>query len=235
MPAQEEYLRNIKLMHVVFCISCIALMAASIWAVAYDYDDEWREIQRVGLKAAAQQVRDEERALKTDRFVADKKAREQAVSKAAEQLNSQRSQIGELEGKLNHSKGRVDLLTQETKFQGAKRDAARANLGLLIRDGYTEADERYLAAQKKFDAEQARYDAMSIELQEIQADYQALQSQLAALTKTRDDAEAELKALTVKEDQLAKALHQVDPQDPLAAAKWDFMEWPIIEGFNSHL
>ena len=40
-------------------------MAASIWAVVYDYDDEWREIQRVGLKAAAQQVRDEERALKT--------------------------------------------------------------------------------------------------------------------------------------------------------------------------
>jgi hypothetical protein len=46
MPATDDYLRNIKTMHKVFCLSAVVLLACTVWMMWADYADEWRGYQR---------------------------------------------------------------------------------------------------------------------------------------------------------------------------------------------
>ena len=36
MPADDSFFRNLKRMHVVFAVSCIALLAVTIWMLGWD-------------------------------------------------------------------------------------------------------------------------------------------------------------------------------------------------------
>ena len=57
MPATESYLRNIKSMHQVFCLSAVVLLVCTVWMMWADYDDEWRGYQRKALTKAGQGIR----------------------------------------------------------------------------------------------------------------------------------------------------------------------------------
>ncbi|MFT5327037.1 MAG: cytochrome c2, partial [Planctomycetaceae bacterium] len=45
MPATDQYLRNIKKVHVVFCLSTIAFAMSTVLILYRDHDDEWRRYQ----------------------------------------------------------------------------------------------------------------------------------------------------------------------------------------------
>ena len=45
MPATDQYLRDIKKVHVVFCLSAIAFAVATALILYRDHDDEWRGYQ----------------------------------------------------------------------------------------------------------------------------------------------------------------------------------------------
>src|SRR5262245_8060478 len=46
MPSTESIARDIKLMHVVFGVSSVALLGATIWMLAADPNREWKSYQR---------------------------------------------------------------------------------------------------------------------------------------------------------------------------------------------
>ncbi len=46
MPANEQTWRNPKLMHLVFAISSIAMLLATVWMMADDHNRPWKEYQR---------------------------------------------------------------------------------------------------------------------------------------------------------------------------------------------
>jgi hypothetical protein len=46
MPATDSYVRDLKKMHWVFAVSCIALFATTIWMMAADHSEEWTDHQR---------------------------------------------------------------------------------------------------------------------------------------------------------------------------------------------
>jgi cytochrome c2 len=43
MPADDSFFRNLKRMHVVFAVSCVALLLVTFWMLAADHRDEWRD------------------------------------------------------------------------------------------------------------------------------------------------------------------------------------------------
>ncbi|MBW3539011.1 MAG: c-type cytochrome [Planctomycetes bacterium] len=43
MPADDKIWRNLKRVHVVFAVSCIGLLAVTLWMMAADHRDEWRD------------------------------------------------------------------------------------------------------------------------------------------------------------------------------------------------
>jgi cytochrome c2 len=50
MPATEQTWRNQKLLHVVFAVSGVAMLGATIWMFAADHFREWKPIQRTFIK-----------------------------------------------------------------------------------------------------------------------------------------------------------------------------------------
>src|SRR5262245_36755128 len=46
MPANEQTWRDLKLMHVVFGISSVAMLVTTIWMLAADHRREWKGYQR---------------------------------------------------------------------------------------------------------------------------------------------------------------------------------------------
>ncbi|MBS0207343.1 MAG: c-type cytochrome [Planctomycetes bacterium] len=46
MPANEQTWRSLSLMHVVFCVSGLVMLIATIWMLAKDHDREWKNYQR---------------------------------------------------------------------------------------------------------------------------------------------------------------------------------------------
>ncbi|MBM4058488.1 MAG: hypothetical protein FJ275_09680, partial [Planctomycetes bacterium] len=46
MPATEQTWRNLKLLHVVFAVSAVALLATTVWMLAVDHDRPWKQYAR---------------------------------------------------------------------------------------------------------------------------------------------------------------------------------------------
>src|SRR5690348_10946755 len=97
MPATEDYLRNIKTMHKVFCLSAVVLLACTVWMMWADYVDEWRGYQRQAQRNVADRDRSRINAIQADpKFKADLAVLEQAKKSADEALKAHQTQLDEL-------------------------------------------------------------------------------------------------------------------------------------------
>lgn len=239
MPATEEVWRPLRTMHVVFAVSAFAMTAATIWMMVADYDDEWRDYQRTGFKLAAQQLEAKKEVLDTKSFEEKKGQIEGDIHAAETAQAKEQEKIAGIQKKVDQLEGEFALATRGVRFQRAARDKARADLDLKVRDGLL---GKQLAPWKtEFDKQQAEVDKLEFSLQVKQAEFDGAKAELAALTKTLDDARADLKKHKTELDRLEAARQKIDPElghswsESLAHAKFKFMEWPIVEGFNSHL
>jgi cbb3-type cytochrome oxidase cytochrome c subunit len=224
-------------MHVVFALSAAALLFVTIWMMVRDFDDEWRVYQRQGRKLTADQLKAkenaEQKALSSGTRNIDGVTLKQAEQKAADakaKLETHKADIDRLNDEKNQQEGKLAKLIREVKFKRAERDARRADLGLLIRD--LAARQAIASGQKAFDDVQKVVEGMEITLQVEQAKMDKITRDLAAVTKNRDDAEAEIKKLTADRDRLGKAYTQLEPDTAISKFKLWLMEQPIIDGFN---
>jgi cbb3-type cytochrome oxidase cytochrome c subunit len=233
MPANEEVWRNPKVMHGVFALSAFALLAATLWMMKADYADEWRPIQRTNLKLKAKQFEGEIAALKTADFQARTQELEAAENAAKARQDEHKAREDEVRARRNDLDGQFQLLSRQVKFQRARRDVARANLDLQIRDGLLGAQLR--PGQEAFDQEQQKVDELELQLQQLQAKFDAAKAELAELTGERDKIDAELKKHRADLALLQEAKNRIAPEGWLAWSKRKLMEVPIVEGFNGHL
>jgi hypothetical protein len=238
MPATDQYLRDIKKVHVVFCLSAIAFAVATALILYRDHDDEWRGYQSDfdAIETAVAQNAIDAAAVSAGGSVEAYAARSAELGEKIDGLNSalessDRS-YAEKSDAVAEAARLYDLKGREVRFKRADRDVAKANLDLGIRDGVSVDEMSRLRAT--FDAALAVVVGLELEWEQLETKYRDEQKQLAEITAERDALDSELKAYTSQVVRIETAMDDIAPNDWLKKYKRNFMELPIIDGFNGH-
>ncbi|MCA9077322.1 MAG: c-type cytochrome [Planctomycetaceae bacterium] len=231
MPANDQIWRPLGTMHKVFAASAVLLLVCTLWMMAKDHDDEWREYQSVADELKAAQLNEQLSDIQSKAYLDRQKDLEDQRKAAESLLNEKSSEIESLQEKVSEVQGQVDLLARQTKFKGAERDVARADYDIAVRDVKPEAELQTL--KQAFDNMQSVYDSMSAELDVRTAELNQAKDQLAAATTDLDTTNTELKKLAADAELLEKTLANIKPTDGFQKFKRWLMLQPIVDGFNS--
>ncbi|MGZ0171687.1 MAG: hypothetical protein ACKVHE_19260, partial [Planctomycetales bacterium] len=256
MPATDQYLRNIKKVHVVFCLSVIAFAVSTALMLYLDHNDEWRRYQsdfdaietavaRDAIKAASKTAaiesgfvvdeddKDEDIDSKSVAFYEARNAElDEKIGQINSQLTTSNRGYDESNDTVAESARLYDLKGREVRFKRADRDVAKANWDLGIRDSVPDDDMDQL--QVTFEAARGVVDALELEWEQLETEYRGKQKQLNEITADRDALDIELKAYTSQVVRIETVLDDIAPDNWLKKYKRGFMELPIIDGFNGH-
>ncbi|MEZ6062889.1 MAG: hypothetical protein R3C19_21300 [Planctomycetaceae bacterium] len=245
MPANDSFFRSQNKLHVVFAISCVAMLVSVVWMMAADQADEWRGYQRTNFRL---DVAVKEQALKDiqNQKFEDEKSR---LETRRNELNTALKEYSDLQAEFQAStdlvRRKIERLEFELKSQNADRDEARANYDLAIRDQLPESDASVLL--HVFDEKQGTADQIQLDLDDAKAELDAIgkptpqddnerRSRLqeyAKLTKEQTDVQAALDRLEADKKLVEASLQNLNPDSLFSKIKRQVMQWPIIDGFNS--
>ncbi|MBI1312909.1 c-type cytochrome [bacterium] len=237
MPATEQYRYNIKRMHVVFCISVIAFCVATLLMLYKDHDDEWRDYQgtferiqslkiEAEMQAAYQAVAgsEDEYRQKKHQLEGERDSLQAELVSSSQQFQELTAEVAELERQYKQQ-------GSDVRFKRADRDVARATYDLGVRDNIPADDLTVL--KEKFDSLQAEVAEMELRWERQETELNNKKDALAEVTKGRDEATESLTKFTAEIARLSDSLDAIDPSSEVKRAKHAFMQWPIIDGFNS--
>jgi hypothetical protein len=105
MPATEQTWRNLKLMHVFFGVSGIAMLVTTVWMLAADHTREWKPIQRKFRAIEAWYAN----ARKSEQQTADYEARTKELEEALDQTRTQVPPASGLQRFLDETRAPVDV------------------------------------------------------------------------------------------------------------------------------
>jgi cytochrome c2 len=234
MPATEEYSYSLPGLHRIFAASSIALLLATIWMMAADHDDEWRIYQKEFQKLTADKLRNKEKAIEGAPGYTDKIAElEKQISEAKKALAQQGSEYTRAQTELNKAQGDFTRFDNETRTKRAERGKAQADYDLAVRDELPRAE---MARRKKiFDELSTDVAKREVTLQDLKDVLATANAKVKSFEKKKDSLEAEQKRVERDFQQNHKALAKIEPDTWLSRMKRQSMEWPILDGFNSHL
>ena len=232
MPATDDYLRSPKMMHRVFCASSLLLLFTTVWMMWADYNDEWRTYQRQAFTHQATRLKARENQIKA---APEHKARVEElavrIDSAQKELATKHSAEKSLTEKVRSASDKALNHLRTLKNERAKRDVARADYNLAIRDNLTG-----VALEKRT----ADYNSIETAVQTMEAQYaefklavDTAKVDLAKVTGERDAALKELKGEETQALLVHAALNKIEPDNWLSKAKRQLMLLPIIDGFNS--
>ncbi|MEW4527778.1 MAG: c-type cytochrome [Maioricimonas sp. JB045] len=229
MPATDQYWRNLSTMHKVFAVSAFALFAATIVMMADDQQRDWKKYQRVAEDLRVEKLQSELASYQSEEFQQQVAELEQQIEAASQDVEQNADRVAELQAELSELTGRIELLARESKFQNARRDVARANYDIGVRDQIAEDELQQLL--DRFEAEQSKAEEYALNLEQVVGRQDEIRSELSLLYEKRDEAAAEKKKLEADRDRLAEQIDSLRPESPLVSAKRAFKQWPIIDGF----
>ncbi|MEO1994577.1 MAG: hypothetical protein ABGZ17_04810, partial [Planctomycetaceae bacterium] len=233
MPATDKYFRDLKGTHVVFAISSLLFCLTVFWMMQADHDDEWRQVQRTADNLDAALLRSNVNAIENADYQQQVSALQKQLKQAQDQLDDGETRRNSLTTKIRDLEFQTDITSRTLKNESAARDVARANYDLAIRDNLpAEALQDKL---KRFQIRQQQVDKTALDLEHKTTALTQAQAELNQLTAERDLASSALEKLQSDVDRAEVALTKIDPDNWLSSAKRQMMEWPIIDGFNSHL
>ena len=233
MPATDKFKYDLNRLHLVFAVSCVAILVATVLMMVKDHNDEWRNYQKTGfrLEAAAQAA--ELTQLETDELQQRREDLEEKIDAAQAKIDSSADELTSAQGEVDDLAFQANVLTRRLRAENADRDVARANYDIGVRDNLPA--EKLDALRLEFDTLKAKRDATELELQTADKSLTAARGKLAAFTSEKKELLTEQKKLTSDIERISKAMEKIAPEGILQSAKRSFMEWPIIDGFNSHL
>ena len=250
MPATEDYLRPLPKMHRWFAVSMIVLFLATLLMMYFDHHDEWRVYQHQFFKLQAEKLVAEEAAkkaqlagvpagLKSAKLETAYKAKLNELREGKEQKQKQLEQtvqdLTQQEANIKKLDNEYLMQMRKVRENRAYRDVSRANFDLGIRDQVPEKQSQDLLAE--FNSRLNVVKVLETELDERDATRNHAVAELKKETQKRDLAVAEIKAFEAGILRLETAKDKIDPAwDHFAKhIKRAIMEWPIIDGFNSHI
>lgn len=238
MPATDQYLRNIKKVHVVFCLSAIAFAVSTALILYRDHNDEWRGYQsgfdaiQVAVARNAIEAAEVEAGGSVEEYEARSAELDEKIAELTKSLETSNQGYSELSDTVAETARLYDLKGREVRFKRADRDVAKANLDLGIRDAV--AQDEMDALKAAYDEAQAIVAALELEWEQLETKYRSEQKELAVITAERDALGDELKAYTAQVARIETSLDDIAPSSTLKRFKRGFMELPIIDGFNGH-
>ena len=248
MPATEHFFRDQKKLHIVFAVSCVALLAGVFGMMVEDYADAWRGIQSKNFELqAAAKARDIAEMKAAEQFQAEKQRLESSIRKTEEELEPFKDLQASLEKELDSAVRLVEALALQLKSENANRDEARADYDLAIRDGLPQSvlESRrtgYEEAQATCDATQLKLEEAQLSLDQIGDPDAAEDDEAKAALTTLRDKQQELDQYNKDYEKLQadvvlaeNALTLIKPDDFWMKAKRWSMQLPILEGFNGPL
>lgn len=233
MPATDKNWRDLKSMHLIFAISGLVLFGSVIWMMAKDHDREWRHYQAEFQSKDAELIKEKEQAIESPEYEAKQKELGDAVTAAEQAEKSVQGEVNSLQVEVDKLTGQFQISDRNTKFERAKRDVARANYDIGVRDSLPK--EEMADLKQKFDKEEAEVARLEAELLKVTTDLNEVKAKLAEKLKPVTDAKDAAKKSKADLERLEKSREKLKPTDPIAAIKRETMTWPIIDGFNSPL
>ncbi len=232
MPATESYLRNIKSMHQVFCLSAVVLLICVVWMLWADYNDEWRKYQRTALTNVAERDKRAIATIEENPQFQEELAVLKTEQKAAEtEQQAHQAQIEQVQQELKEAKEKAAEFMRDLRVQRAIRDVARANYGLGVRD---EVDaEKLKELQTTYQTQEDKVAGKEAEYKQFDLNVSNATAKFAAATAEKDKVDKQIADLESDITRKKKAINKIEPSDWFMAAKRDIMLWPIINGFNS--
>ncbi len=241
MPATDDYLRDPKWMHKVFCASAVLLFVVTLWMMWADYNDEWRTVQRKAFQLQANRDKAREEKIKSDpafkSTVAELKEKVDAATKAVEAEKTERV---DLERQAKAAKDKADSHMRALKLRRAERDVARADYNLGVRDSVPNLK----SLEEKFAAIEGNVKKMEADFVEFSYESERAKAAVGALTAQRDAADASLKKAEAEITLIHAAAQKINPQTTnwdgtstwldgtLRSLKLQLMQMPIVDGFN---
>ncbi len=247
MPATEDYLRPLPKMHRWFAVSMIVLFLATLLMMYFDHHDEWRAYQHQFFKLQSDKIVAAENAKKAELTGVANGAKsaaklEQAYAEKLQELKTHKDQLqksitnlAEQEEELKKLDNHYAMQMRTVREKRAYRGVAQANFDLGIRDQVPQ--EQQDALQQKFDDWKKTVQDLEDELDRRDAARNEAAASLKVKTKDRDAAAAAIKTYESDILRLAAAKDKIDPgwDHYVKHIKRAIMEWPIIDGFNSHI
>ena len=234
MPATETTFRKPSTMHHIFAASSLVLCVSVFWMMAADHDDQWREFQSEFYRLEAAKMRAEAKASETEEFNQNVDALKKKLQAAQEQLDKQPGKVGELTAKRDDLQNEVEKQERVVRALRAEKGVAGANYDIGIRDALGQDALAVLKAD--FDSKAGNVADAEAVLEEFEAERDDAANALADVEKSKAELQAELEELTADVDRLHASVATIEPKKwSLAWLKRPIMEWPIIDGFNSHM
>jgi cytochrome c2 len=264
MPATEQTWRNPSLMHIVFGVSGLALLGATIWMFAADHDREWKDYQRTFQDVEAWTTQARLDAQKTGQYEQKRSALVEAVNEAAaaappaELVDRFQERI-----EINDKGDASDLEQLQTQAAADPTKEHRTELLDAMQQYVVDAkfNEDDLSRRLKFrraDLDVARSNKdlavgegkPEIRLAALQGEVERVQEEVDALTGELQDASTyrkELESILIDirrdESQARKALADHDATVTQLAetrkkqnrTSKKLLEMPILDAFNSPL
>lgn len=232
MPATEQYWRPLGGMHKVFAVSAIAVLGATLIMMAKDESRDWRVYQTEAEELKVEKLKKEERALEDAKYV---EARDQLAARRAEAEKRYDEALKATDNQPLIKEYRALKTQNETlgvtlKFQNAKRDVARANYDLAVRDAKPQPELDTLL--EKYETEQDVSDQIARDLEAKKIAFDAKKAEYNKLSENLKSIDAEIAKFSADEKALAEQRELLRPTNKIAKAKRSFKEWPIINAFN---
>ncbi len=232
MPATDDYRYSPKMMHKVFCASAMLLLFTTVWMMWADYNDEWRTYQRQAFSHQAKRLKAREDALQS---APEKKAKIEElaarIKAAEEEVAGQQATVDALTEKVRTAANTESNHLRKLKNERARRDVARADYNLAIRDNLT--GDALAKVEKDFNTIEAGVQVMEAQFAEYKLAVDLAKAELNEVTGKRDAAQKELKNEKTATVLVHAALNKIEPDNWPSKFKRQLMLLPIIDGFNS--
>lgn len=233
MLASDAFFWNIKRLHVIFACSSVALLGVMFWWLAADHAEEWHDHQRTFEEILVLRANKRIREIRTPAYLQEESRLQEIVQAEEETLAGQKSAHDAAKVELAKTALALEKLATALKSQTASVNGVRSRQGLAR---HAHRPQKVLdALQVKFDAESVKAANLSLEVEQAKKANAEVADKVKLFTKPLEDAQGQLKAWQEKLALQHKTLAKLKGDGWFARFKRNTMEWPILQGFNSHL
>ncbi len=200
MPATEETYRKTSTLHVVFAVSSIAFLGATVWMIAADHIRPWKKIQREFHLVETTKLGELEKKKQEELLAQHSKELEavnQKIAQAQATANGNGPLISAKNKEIKSIEGQFADLDTKKRFQKAELDSLRSLYDGMIDRGEDAAARRYIQstivpAEKALNEFTVAYQAKSNEFESAKKELKALEGNVDVLVKEKDRLELDV-------------------------------------------
>jgi cbb3-type cytochrome oxidase cytochrome c subunit len=213
MPATEETYRRQPALHLVFAISSIAMLLATVWMVMADHLRPWKQVQREFQLIERDKLNAQEKE-KQDELNTKYKSQLDDINSKIESANKsadeQYSQIRSVDSQISKLDAKAEELDMERRFKKTELDSKRSLYDGMI-DRAEEGPARVYLTTVVSDAEKDLIDRAK-KLEIAQAELKAKKDERDKMQGHVADLEKEKEKLTRDADRVKALIEQKDAQ-----------------------